>query len=572
MRVLRTGLSVILLGVLLVAVSGISLRSAYPVTAQDGGTCEQLAEQAISEALEACGDVARGEVCAGYNDVSVVSVESGDAALLEQSTVAVLSDTNAVTTSMADPDAGQWGVAVLDLPASTDGVMAVLFGDAQITRPQVVQADRPTLTVFNRGSAEVNLRNGAGVTYDLVGQLVAQEEAVADGRNEQGDWLRIQFFGGIGWVFTPLIGWEGDQSAVDALEVLLPNDVTPVSETGEPFQTFTLVTGESGCSTAPSGLLLQYDGTDPASVQINQVNLEFSNATVLVTASAGDALEAKVLTGETTVTARGVAQNAAVGSGVRVALGGGDGLTPLSAPVALSTYAFSDIAYAPLTILPEQVSCAVGLPQNTDVWLRVGPGTGRAAIGAMNANASYTVIGWASDPDGSPWWQLDTGEQSSWVARAEVLTVGRCDDVAQIDAPSVISPAAPVSGDSGSVNTGGMSYAPAANSVWQMIPGSDNMTGECSGAPAINFCDHLAAIAPSGNGISWKGMEPSPYVMSQTQPNVYFYSGPNSAGTGTVNMTLSFTSETTLSMTMSLVLSNEPGCQHVYYYSGTRNW
>jgi hypothetical protein len=53
---------------------------------------------------------------------------------------------------------------------------------------------------------------------------------------------------------------------------------------------------------------------------------------------------------------------------------------------------------------------------------------------------------------------------------------------------------------------------------------------------------------------------------------VYAYSGPNVLGTGTINMTLSFTSESTLNMTMSLVLSSEPDCEHIYYYSGTRNW
>ena len=70
----------------------------------------------------------------------------------------------------------------------------------------------------------------------------------------------------------------------------------------------------------------------------------------------------------------------------------------------------------------------------------------------------------------------------------------------------------------------------------------------------------------------WKGMEASPYPLSRIRPNVYAYSGPNVLGTGTINMTLSFTSESTLNMTMSLVLSSEPDCEHTYYYSGTRNW
>jgi hypothetical protein len=53
---------------------------------------------------------------------------------------------------------------------------------------------------------------------------------------------------------------------------------------------------------------------------------------------------------------------------------------------------------------------------------------------------------------------------------------------------------------------------------------------------------------------------------------VYAYSGPNILGTGKINLTLTFTSDTTLKMTMSLTLSSEPDCQHVYFYTGTKNW
>jgi hypothetical protein len=105
-----------------------------------------------------------------------------------------------------------------------------------------------------------------------------------------------------------------------------------------------------------------------------------------------------------------------------------------------------------------------------------------------------------------------------------------------------------------------------------MIPGSDNLSGECSGAPAINFCDHLAAIGPANGGITWRGMEASPYYLRQIQPNVYAYAGPNILGTGRINMTLTFSSDSAIKMTMSLVLNSEPNCTHTYFYSGTKNW
>src|SRR5690606_26193382 len=107
------------------------------------------------------------------------------------------------------------------------------------------------------------------------------------------------------------------------------------------------------------------------------------------------------------------------------------------------------------------------------------------------------------------------------------------------------APSAPTGGDGEVPMSVADDLAPDGNSVWQMIPGTDNMSGECSGAPAINFCDHLAAIQPAQGGIMWKGMEASPYYLRQIQPNVYAYSGPNVIGTGTVSMTLTFTAENT---------------------------
>jgi hypothetical protein len=53
--------------------------------------------------------------------------------------------------------------------------------------------------------------------------------------------------------------------------------------------------------------------------------------------------------------------------------------------------------------------------------------------------------------------------------------------------------------------------------------------------------------------------------------NVYAYSGPapEALGSGTIKLTLVFTSPTTWTVTRVLVLSSAPDCQHVYTFSGT---
>jgi uncharacterized protein YgiM (DUF1202 family) len=569
-------------GVVMVAAIGLGAQlSPVPgVQAQEGDQCEQLASDALARAKAACAGLAPGEICYGYAGVTATTA-SGGTALATSGDKATVADITSLVASAAASDSGDWGLAVAMLPAglpedSGQAVTAVLYGDAQIARPAQVAPDQATLVVSNRGGSPINLRNGAGVTYDVVGQLAPGEQATADGRNEQSDWVRIQFQGGEAWVFTPLIGWEGDQNALNALKVLLPNDVTPAFQAGEPFQAFTLTTGESACNAAPSGLLLQYAGEQPASLQVNQVSLEFSYATLLLTAAPNDALEVKTLAGSGTVTARGIPEQVSTGGAVRVTLGGEDRLTPSAAPTVLRSYPFPDVAYAPLGLLPGSITCIAGLPASgANAFLRVGPGAQRGELGRMNADATYAVIGWANDPEGAAWWQLDTGATPSWVAQSDVRAIGACEAVAQVEPPPLVfaAPSFSSTGGEGTVSVeGGSDLVPAGNSVWQMHPGTDHMTGPCSGAPAINFCDHLAAVSPVSGGIMWKGMEASPYPMTRIQPNVYAYSGPNVQGTGTISMTLTFTSETTVNMTMSLKLNSEPNCEHIYYYTGTRNW
>jgi uncharacterized protein YraI len=521
--------------------------------------------------------VARGEICYGYAGAAVTAT-GGDALLFDAigNTVA-LSAVDALATTAANPEVEKWGMALLALPAGLpeDGdqaVSAVLFGDAQIARPAQGAADRPTLTVTNTGGADANLRSGAGPIYSVVGVLGPGESALADGRNEIGDWVRIQIADGVAWVFARLIDWEGD---LESLAVLAPDDMTPPFEVGAPFDTFTLITGESDvCGAAPSGLLLQYVGEQVASLQVNGVTLEFADATLLLHASVSGTLNVIALAGSAVVTAKGSSTDVMVGQFVAVSLGGEDGLAPDGPPSTAQGYALADVVHTPVGLLPEAMTCMVGLPPDgPDVMLRVGPGEQRGAFGSMDAGTAYTVTGWANDPNGASWWQLDTKPEQTWVAQDAVSAFGVCDAVVQVEPPPLVfaPPSVPSAEDEEAVEDVD-DFAPDGESVWQMYPGSDQMSGECSGAPAINFCDHLAAISPVSGGITWKGMEITPYYLIRIAPNVYAYSGPNVLGTGTINMTLTFTSETALTMTQILVLSSEPGCQHTYYYTGTRNW
>ena len=68
-----------------------------------------------------------------------------------------------------------------------------------------------------------------------------------------------------------------------------------------------------------------------------------------------------------------------------------------------------------------------------------------------------------------------------------------------------------------------------------------------------------------------RGMELTPYTMRRLRENVYYYQGsaPRALGRGTVKLTLVFTSEKTWTTTRVLQLTNQPGCQHVFTFTGT---
>ena len=178
----------------------------------------------------------------------------------------------------------------------------VLYGDAAVARPAAVATDRPTMTVTNNGGAAANLRAGAGTTYGVAGQLEPGQSAVADGRNQQGDWIRLQIDGAAAWVFARLVTWDGD---LNSLDVLLPDDVSSPFESGTPFQSFTLTTGSApeACPAAASGLLPNTRAR-PRPICRSTAWLTSAMLRLLVTAAPNDTLEVMVLDGSATVTAR----------------------------------------------------------------------------------------------------------------------------------------------------------------------------------------------------------------------------------------------------------------------------
>ncbi|MBN1967654.1 MAG: SH3 domain-containing protein [Anaerolineae bacterium] len=543
--------------------------SGAPITAQDaGGVCPALAETVTTIAADACGDLVPGEVCYGFADAAV-ALREGEATFIMPGNTVNLAAVQSLTTGGADPAGQQWGVAVLktraDLPEASDqSITMILFGDAELT--SVVDpntGDVPTITLQNVAGYPINLRSGAGTNYAVVAALDNNAQVIADGRNADatsgaGVWYRVLSDAGPAWVFGSLVTVaDGDpatlvERAID--DVLLAYSA--------PMQAFTLTTAPDAgaCGAGSSGLFIQADGEATAHMQVNGIDISFASATLLVQAPTEAMTQLIVLSGSVGVSYNGIGASAGEGARVEVEYANEAG------PFVHQSYRFLEVDGALLDLLPAPAACTTGvLAAEDDVTLYYGPGEAYGTLAPMDPELHYTVTGQYVDEDGVLWWRLDIrGYAQGWVMQDAVQTVGTCAEVAEVGAPSLVS------------NPGGGGAAsglvPAGQSVWQANPGLDQMSGTCNG-PALAFCAHLVAIEPYPDGsLSWRGQEMIPYTMQAAGNNTYVYNGRNQINNGTLSLTLTFTSESTWSMTYIATLDSDPACQHTFYYTATRSW
>lgn len=530
--------------------------TSHILTAQD---CPISIQDLINTAQSACTNLSPGQACYGAGQISLTPTADASVTFTQSGDMADLSAIQSLDIGSVDAKGTDWGVVLIKtnagLPNGATPVTLAVFGGAQMTNlVKASSGPAVTLKMQNIAGYTINLRKGAGTTFPVAGSLPKKGEATLDGRNEAADWFRVQTDAGPAWVHKSLIKIEGDPTTLPVID----------SPYTLPMQAFTLTTTPNpACGAAYSGLLMQgANDQQTARLQVNGAELAFSQATVLVQAQADSTLDAAIVDGKVTVTANNTAVDAEAGTAVSVKL---KGLEPAEAPQAAPSYSFAAVDGVPFNLVGgTSAGCIAGLEGSGDVpKVYSGPGAEYRQLTSLKADAHYSVVGWATGSDKQAWWKLSTGRSTLWVPQNAVRTQGACESVAQVDAPPLVSSA---SGDQSA------SFVPDGRSIWQANSGVDNVSGVCV-QPPLALCAHLAAITKNGDGsITWRGQEPTPYVLQKTGPNTYSYSGRHALGTGTASLTLTFTSDSEWKMTYSSVFDNDPQCTHTFYYTATREW
>lgn len=328
------------------------------VSAAQEDICPSIVQQALTAVSDNCQGIGRNQACYGNVRISATAItEAGNFVFERQGDVVNVADLQALRLSaMTAPD--EWGVALLSLQANLpdtlpgQNVTVLLFGDVELENA----GTPPPVTLNVSAGSNINVRSGPGTNNSVLRGLSSGATVTAEGRNNAGDWVRIQLpDGGTGWVSAPLVTIDGD---VMALAVVDASVTDAAGATYGPMQAFTFRSGvgASQCAEAPQdGMLIQTPrGAGTVELLVNEVTISLGS-TAYLQAVPGDVMTISMLEGLALVTASGVSVYAPAGTVVIIPL---DTNGVASGAPVIQAYTAEQVASLPITLLEEPIVVA----------------------------------------------------------------------------------------------------------------------------------------------------------------------------------------------------------------------
>lgn len=319
------------------------------------GDCPAIVESALEATDAACTDTNRNQACYGnVNMEAEFDPAAGDLIFEKQGDIVNIGQLRTLRLSSMDAASSAWGVALMrvqaNLPDTLPGqnVTFLLFGDVEIENAAVEQAQMPV-----SATASINVRGGPSTNDAVIGTLAAGESVTANGRLEDGSWLRIALPDGeTGWVFAQLVTGEGDLSQ---LAVVTADDA--VAAGLNPMQAFYFRSGvgDSPCSAAPeSGILIQTpEGAGEITFRINEVDIALSS-TIFIQAQAPGMLTIHGIENKAGVSAFGDGETVVAGTVLQVPLD--ENRAASGPPGELLPYDLGRLSALPLQYLPRPLT------------------------------------------------------------------------------------------------------------------------------------------------------------------------------------------------------------------------
>lgn len=330
--------------------------------------CAFVIQEILVSVNDVCAETGRNQVC--YGNIAITAEGRNDNFQLSNiGDIADLADMQSLSLAPYNEDAGEWGVALMqvqaNLPDTLPGqnVTMVAFGDVSLTNA-ISSPIELTATLSSNGRTRSTPTTADG-DLNVLTAITSGTAIEVLGRNESGDWLLIRLPEAsirgtqFGWISTQVLSISGDKMALN----VFPNDVlangSPAPTT--PMSAFYLKTGigETNCAEMPpDGVLIQTpEGAGRVQMTVNGVQMSFGSTVFLKTAE--NLLVVVVAEGTATITANGETQFVPAGAEASVELN--EDLTlPVGVPSEPYPYKPADVLYLPITeniqLVPEAVS------------------------------------------------------------------------------------------------------------------------------------------------------------------------------------------------------------------------
>ncbi|MEO8609797.1 MAG: SH3 domain-containing protein [Chloroflexota bacterium] len=264
----------------------------------DGGACPALVQQALTDLGQNCDSLDRNSACYGYNRVDATFHQSETEDFFSKpADRSQIANLQSIATAPLDVNKDFWGIAVMNVQANVpntlpgQAVTFVLLGDVKVDNavaPEDVTQPVDPINVTTLTAA--NIRSGPTVNANIIGSVPNGKVLPADGRNDAGDWYRIVFSSGPGWVNKDIIYSEGDLNTLPVIN----------KENRSPMQSFFFTTGvgDPACNAAPPSLLV-VQGPDNVKVNITANGADITiGSTIALMILPGNILQLIVVHGE----------------------------------------------------------------------------------------------------------------------------------------------------------------------------------------------------------------------------------------------------------------------------------
>jgi hypothetical protein len=360
-------------------------------------SCPNIVQKALTAVDQSCQSTGRNQACYG-NVLLTANPQPNvtDFNFQKAGDITDLAKIKDISLSELDAQTDVWGVALMRLQANLpdtlpgQNVTMLLFGNVQITN--AATSDQPAPVLLNATpTRNANVRAAPSTSGAVVGSVASGKAITADGRNDAGDWLRIQLSDTkVGWVSASLVKVDGDATTLPVKDA---SDTTPVAAAPhyDPMQAFYFKSGigDAPCNEAPdSGILVQTpEGADKITLSVNGADIELGSTGYLQAQPSAD-MELSIVEGEGRVTAKGVTR--VVPAGTRVGVPLDANLQASGAPGNLETYDDAKFKALPVSLLQRKIQIAPALTADQIAVLSTSivGGTWQTSLGQVATSGS----------------------------------------------------------------------------------------------------------------------------------------------------------------------------------------